>query len=174
MEVTMQLHRRPKDKTKNTGFPVRSSDGQLMSHPHFHILLEMEPGYFDPMKKTEWWVKEWQSDLGCDCGPTVYIRKIRPGSDKDFNKAILETVKYTVKPDDFGNGEHSAEWLYGITEQLHGLRSLAVGGSIAKLGSQKTLDNIEDNGSADEESQSGRLINLTWDNSAKSWQVRDC
>jgi hypothetical protein len=53
------------------------------------------------------------------------------------------------------------------------LRSLAVGGSLAKLGSQKTLDNIEDNGS-DEESQSGRLINLTWDNSANSWQVRDC
>jgi hypothetical protein len=54
------------------------------------------------------------------------------------------------------------------------LRSLAVGGSLAKLGSQKTLDNIEDNGSADQESQSGRLINLTWDNSANIWQVRDC
>ena len=73
------------------------------------------------------------------------------------------------------HGEHSAEWLYGITEQLHGLRSLAVGGSLAKLCSQKTLDKIEDNGSADnEQSQSGRLINLTWDNSANSWQVRDC
>jgi len=73
------------------------------------------------------------------------------------------------------HGEHSAEWLYGITEQLHGLRSLAVGGSLDKLGSQKTLDKIEENGSADnEQSQSGRLINLTWDNSANSWQVRDC
>jgi hypothetical protein len=37
IEVTMQLHRMPKDKKKNTGFPVRESDGQLMSHPHFHI-----------------------------------------------------------------------------------------------------------------------------------------
>jgi plasmid rolling circle replication initiator protein Rep len=46
----------------------------------------MEPGYFDHMKKTEWWVKEWQSALGCDYDPTVYIRKIRPGSDGDFNK----------------------------------------------------------------------------------------
>jgi hypothetical protein len=46
------------------------------------------------------------------------------------------------------HGEHSAEWLYGITEQLHGLRSLAVGGSLAKLCSQKTLDKIEDNGSS--------------------------
>ena len=171
----MQLQRMPNDKNKNTGLPVRGPDGQLMAHPHFHILLEMEPGYFDHMKKTEWWVKEQQSALGCDYDPRVYIRKIRPGSDGDFNKAILETVKYTVKPDDFGNGEHSAEWLYGITEQLHGLRSLAVGGSLAKLGSQKTLDKIEDNGSADnQESQSGRLINLTWDNSANSWQVRDC
>jgi plasmid rolling circle replication initiator protein Rep len=175
MEVTMQRQRMPEDKKKNTGLPVRSPDGQLMSHPHFHVLLEMEPGYFDNMKKTEWWVKEWQSALGCDYGPTVYIKKIRPGSDGDFNKAILETVKYTVKPDDFGNGEHSAEWLYGITEQLHGLRSLAVGGSIAKLCSQKTLNKIQDTGNDDnEESQSGRLIKLTWDDTANIWKVRDC
>jgi plasmid rolling circle replication initiator protein Rep len=63
MEVTMQLERMPKDKKKNTGLPVRSPDGQLMAHPHFHVLLEMEPGYFDNMKKTEWWVKEWQSHI---------------------------------------------------------------------------------------------------------------
>jgi plasmid rolling circle replication initiator protein Rep len=175
MEVTMQKQRMPEDKKKNTGLPVRSPDGQLMAHPHFHILLEMEPGYFDNMKKTEWWVKEWQSALGCDYGPTVYIRKIRPGSDGDFNKAILETVKYTVKPDDFGNGEHSAEWLYGITEQLHGLRSLAVGGSIAKLCSQKSLDKIQDTGNDDnEEFQSGRLLKLTWDDTANIWKVTDC
>ena len=175
MEVTMQRQRMPDDKKKNTGFPVRSPDGQLMSHPHFHVLLEMEPSYFDDMKKTEWWVKEWQSALGCDYGPTVHIKKIRPGSDGDFNKAILETVKYTVKPEDFGNGEHSAEWLYGITEQLHGLRSLAVGGSIAKLCSQKTLNKIQDTGNdGNEQSQSGRLLKLIWDDKANIWNVRDC
>ena len=175
MEITMQMQRTPNDKKKNTGLPVRAPDGQLMSHPHFHILLEMGPGYFDNMKKTEWWVKEWQSALDCDYGPTIYIRKIHPGNDGDFNKAILETVKYTVKPEDFGNGEHSAEWLYGITEQLHGLRSLAVGGSIAKLCSQKALDKINDTGSAgSEEAQSGRLIKLIWDDAANIWNVRNC
>jgi len=87
----------------------------------------------------------------------------------------VKTVKYTVKPDDFGNREHSPEWLYGITEQLHSLRSLAVGGSIAKLCSQKSLYKIQDTSNDDnEESQSGHLIKLTWDNTANIWNVRDC
>jgi hypothetical protein len=55
------------------------------------------------------------------------------------------------------------------------LRSLAVGGSIAKLCSQKALDKINDTGSAgSEEAQSGRLIKLIWDDAANIWNVRNC
>jgi hypothetical protein len=55
------------------------------------------------------------------------------------------------------------------------LRSLAVGGSIAKLCSQKSLDKIQDTGNDDnEEFQSGRLLKLTWDDTANIWKVRDC
>ena len=46
---------------------------------------------------------------------------------------------YRLKPDDFGNSEHSAEWLFGITEQLDGLRSLALGGTIGEICNQKEL-----------------------------------
>jgi hypothetical protein len=44
------------------------------------------------------------------------------------------------------NGEHSAEWLYGITDSYSVCGPLAVGGSIAKLCSQKSLDKIQDTG----------------------------
>jgi hypothetical protein len=72
---------------------------------------------------------------------------------------LYTSRKIYSQTEDFGNGEHSAEWLYGITEQLHGLRFLGVGGSISKLCSQKALDKIDDTGITDnDESQSGRLI----------------
>lgn len=173
MEVTMQRERLPGDKKKNTGPPVRSVDGQLMSHPHFHLLLEMEPGYFENnLKKTEWWVQEWQSALRCDYGPTVFIRRVRAGADGDFCKALLETAKYCCKPEDFGEHSDAAEWLYGITEQLHGLRSIRVGASFSKLLSQKELDKIDEECSSDEEhSQFGNLLNLSWNHIADKFDV---
>jgi plasmid rolling circle replication initiator protein Rep len=187
MEVTIQRQRMPWDTKKNTGPPVRSADGQLMAHPHFHILLEMEEDYFtNGFKKTEWFSGQWGSALKVDYNPIVHIKKIRAGSDGDFLKALLETCKYTVKPADFCDDvkepkmfnpqhqalankvffeakPHGAEWLYGITEQLDGLHSYATGGTIKKICSDKDLNKIDETGkSKDEESQSGRLIKATW------------
>jgi plasmid rolling circle replication initiator protein Rep len=187
MEVTIQRQRMPWDTKKNTGPPVRSADGQLMAHPHFHILLEMEEDYFtNGFKKTEWFSGQWGSVLKVDYNPIVHIKKIRAGSDGDFLKALLETCKYTVKPADFCDDvkepkmfnpqhqalankvffeakPHGAEWLYGITEQLDGLHSYATGGTIKKICSDKDLNKIDETGkSKDEESQSGRLIKATW------------
>lgn len=173
MEVTMQRQRLSGDKKKNTGPAVRSPDGQLMSHPHFHILLEMEPGYFENnLKKTEWWSSEWQSAIRCDYGPTVFIRKIRAGNDGDFSKALLETAKYCTKPEDFGEHPDAAEWLYGITEQLHGLRSIRVGASFSKLLSQKELDKIDiDCSDYEEHSQFGKLLTLSWNDISNRWDI---
>lgn len=195
-EVTMQRQRMPWDTKKNTGPPVRSEDGQLMAHPHFHILLDMEEDYFTrSFKKTEWFSTEWRSALKVDYNPIVHIRKIRAGSDGDFNKALLETCKYTVKPVDFVDDvkepkmfnqkhqslanevfsqakPHGADWLYGITEQLDGLRSYAVGGTIKKICNLEELEQIEDTGSSNnEQSQLGRLIRGVWNDTRKRF---DC
>jgi len=195
MEVTMQRQRMPWDTKKNTGPAVRSEDGQLMAHPHFHILLDMEDDYFTQgFKTTEWFSSQWRSVLKVDYNPIVHIRKIRAGSDGDFTKALLETCKYTVKPADFADDDkqpkmfnpkyqrfadkifsqakpHGAEWLYGITEQLDGLHSYALGGTIKKICSQEDLDQIDDTGkSKNEQSQFGKLIYGSWNYAKRIWK----
>lgn len=171
MEVTMQYDRLPGDKKKSSGAPTRSPDGELMCHPHFHILMEVKDTYFlSGFKTHDWFVEQWQSALNVDYSPSVSIKKVDLHQyDGVFEKALLETVKYTTKPADFAD---NADWLYGITEQLHGLRSLAVGGTIAKICSQKELDEIEDTGRAsDEVSQVGKLLSLNWNDVKKVWDV---
>jgi hypothetical protein len=173
MEVTMERECLLGDKNKNTGPPIRSADGQLKAHPHFHCLLRMKDGYFtDDFKKVMWWVEQWQSALGVDYGPSVSIRKVRPDKDQDFAKALLETIKYTVKPSDFGFYPESSEWLLGITEQLHRLRSLSIGGSFSEICSQKELDKIEDTcGSSEEIAQTGTTLKLSWNDRARNYDV---
>lgn len=172
MEVTRQMERRPGDKTKNSGQPIRSPDGQLMAHPHFHVLCEMKDGYFqnDQFKDKAWWIEQWASALRIDYLPSVAIKRIG-STDGNFSKAVLETAKYSVKPEEFID---CPDWLYGITEQLHGLRSLRVGGSFAKILNQKELDKIDDSCSAEEEhSQMGELLHLSWNDSKNLYDVFD-
>ena len=165
MEVTIQ-----RDKT---GAPVRSLDGELMAHPHFHILLEFREGYFEEgFKAKSWWIEQWQSALGVDYLPSVDIRKIRP-IEGDISKGVLEVLKYTVKPSDFCGFSESAEWLYGLTEQLHGLRSLRLGGTFAKLCSQKELDAVDDLSTEGLQSQTGNLVQLSWNHMKNYWDVNE-
>lgn len=173
MEVTMQRELVGK---KNTGQPVRSSSGQLMVHPHFHCLLQMKDGYFtEDFKSKDWWIDEWQSALKVDYRPSVAVRKVKPTSDSDFAKALLETIKYTVKPSEFGYFFEAPELLYGFTEQLHRLRSLSIGGIFSKLCSQADLDKIEDSCTTEEEkSQVGDLLRLVWNDSRNVYDVEEC
>jgi len=172
MEVTQQLERRSGDKTKNSGQPVRSADGQFMAHPHFHILCEMEDEYFqnDQYKDKAWWIQQWASALRVDYLPSLSIKRIK-STDGNFGKAILETAKYSVKPEEFID---CPDWLYGITEQLHRLRSLRVGGDFSKILNQKELDKIDDSCFGDEEhSQMGDLLRFSWNDSKNVWDVFD-
>ena len=170
MEVTMQ---RDRSVGKSCAAVVRSSDGELMCHPHFHVLMQMDDDYFAKGIKTkDWWIDEWQSALRVDYRPSISIRKVRAVEGGDFGKAVLETLKYTVKPGDFSDYPESAEWLYGITEQLHGLRALRVGGSFSKLCSQKELDKIDDECACEDQTlQDGSLLLLKWNHVRSFWDV---
>jgi plasmid rolling circle replication initiator protein Rep len=163
MEVTIQ-------RDKN-GAAVRSPEGELMAHPHFHILLEFRDGYFEEgFKDKNWWILQWQSSLGVDYLPSVDIRKIRP-IEGDISKGVLEVLKYTVKPSDFCGYPESAEWLYGLTEQLHRLRSLRSGGTFAKLCPQEELDAVDDLSTEGLHSQCGDLLLLSWNHIKNYWDV---
>jgi len=192
MEVTMQRDRLPGDKKKNTGPPTRSPDGQLMAHPHFHIVLELEDGFDIHLKENKvWLVDEWTSALRSDYRPSISCDKIRP-TNGSFAEALLETCKYTVKPGDFSDAPGSkstkksqsshlvlpkpygAEWLYGITEQLHGLRAVRLGGTFAKICSQEQLDEIDELSSDDDVSQAGDLLRLVWNDLRSKWDINEC
>jgi hypothetical protein len=70
---------------------------------------------------------------------------------------------------------HGAEWLYGITEQLHGLRAIRLGGTFAKICSQEELDRIDDFVQASNEfSQTGNLIRLLWNDVKNKWDIQEC
>jgi plasmid rolling circle replication initiator protein Rep len=191
LEVTMQRERMPWDKKKNTGPPVRSDSGELMAHPHFHIVLHTESGFDKHLKDKQWLVDLWTQSLRSDYRPSISIDKIRPRNG-DFEKSLLETCKYTTKPGDFADDDpsthapkkgyeplsiyvpHGADWLYGITEQLHNLRAVRLGGTFAEICPQSVLDKIDDSCETENaESQLGRLIRLMWNDSFCKFRVVD-
>jgi len=68
---------------------------------------------------------------------------------------------------------HGAEWLYGITEQLHNLRAYRLGGAFAKILSQEEIDRIDDSvGDNNEQSQIGNLIRLVWNDTRNKYDVK--
>ena len=84
--------------------PAVSGGGQVMAHPHFHVLLLVKPSYFtrDYVKHSEW-QKQWQMALRADYAPVVDVRTAKSKSGKsktcidDAKSAVLEAAKYTSK-----------------------------------------------------------------------------
>jgi plasmid rolling circle replication initiator protein Rep len=106
-------------------------------HPHFHVLLMVSPGYFgrnylDHQKWTELWAKS----LRVDYVPVLDIRAVKSltGVDNEMFGAVMETIKYSVKPSDLVSGgtngdiEAAKKWLVELTTQLYKTKSIATGG----------------------------------------------
>ena len=88
-------------------------------------------GYFDSsggyLNQSEW-SNLWQSALKINYTPIVNVKIVKPklGVEGDgIAAAVCETLKYSVKPDDLVSDRN---WLLGLTEQLHKVRAVAVGG----------------------------------------------
>jgi plasmid rolling circle replication initiator protein Rep len=81
-------------------------------HPHFHVIIAVDKGYFVDSRKylsNEKWTSLWKHCMAIDYAPIVDIRKIKPPGDADntgepfsirYAKAVAEVAKYTVKVDD--------------------------------------------------------------------------
>lgn len=108
-----------------------------LAHPHFHCLLMVPPSYFgvNYVKQAEW-TELWKKSLRAEYTPVVNVKAIKPKksaqieNSKEFLEAaliagILETLKYSVKPDDLA---FSPEWLAELTNQLHKTRAISVSG----------------------------------------------
>lgn len=133
-EVTRPKDIRDKDKKYKRICPIT---GNTHAHPHFHIMLLVRPSYFAKNYiKQERWGELWQSVLRVDYQPLVDIRTVKPNKKKGqteedaIKSAVMETLKYSVKPDDMiGDGSKRAnDWFYELTKQTFKLRFVSSGG----------------------------------------------
>jgi plasmid rolling circle replication initiator protein Rep len=131
LEVTKETDTYDK-KTKQLIHKARPN----YAHPHFHILLALKPSYFVGRNylSTEKWSELWQDSLKVDYKPVCDIRIVKASkfdsneTDSDIDgikAAIVEVIKYTVKPSDM---VHSGDFLTALVEQLHKLRAVTFGG----------------------------------------------
>jgi plasmid rolling circle replication initiator protein Rep len=131
---------------------TRGQDG--LAHPHFHCLLMVKSSYFKKhYVKHERWVELWQECARLDYRPSVRIQvvKSKPGKGRSsiespLRRAIYETLKYSVKPEDMLD----RDWLLELTKQVHRLRFIASGGALRDV-LRETEESNEDLLLADED-----------------------
>lgn len=110
---------------------TRGADGS--AHPHFHVLMFVKTSYFNQgyIKQSDWRAY-WQSCLKASYLPVVNVKTVKPKAEQGdpqqaMRVAIMETLKYGVKPDDL---VADGPWLYELTQQLHKTRAVSVGGEL--------------------------------------------
>ena len=130
---------RPKKKKKKKSDPdvICPVFGNTHAHPHFHVMLFVKPSYFSTgYISQQKWSDLWRDVLRVDYQPIVDIRTVKPNKKKGqteedaIKSAVMETLKYAVKPDDMvGDGSKKAnDWFYELTRQTFKLRFVASGG----------------------------------------------
>jgi plasmid rolling circle replication initiator protein Rep len=188
---------------KRTNFPAigwlksvevtRGQDGS--AHPHFHILLMVNPSYFTHGYISHAkWVEMWRECLKVDYNPMVNVKTVKNRRKKitvesiknvdidvnttvnddkfsDIISGVLEVIKYSVKPSDL-----TGDWLIELTRQLHKTRSISLGGIIKEYLSEDEPEDLinadlEDNTDLDDEDYN--LI-FEWVNIIRKYAYKEC
>lgn len=112
---------------------TRGKDGS--AHPHYHCLFLVRPSFFgnDYVKNSKF-RELWQKALCVNYLPITHVTAVK-GQSPD--KAVLETLKYSTKPDDFFEDN---DWFLKLTQQTHKLRFVSTGGILK--GCLKSEDQI--------------------------------
>ena len=169
---SVEVTRNPKDGT---------------AHPHFHCLLMVASNYFGRnYVNQKQWRDAWQQSLRVEYEPSVNIKVVKEqngssqngssqngssiSDDNSIAKAICETLKYSVKPDDLAV---SSEWLEELTRQLHKTRAVSVGGILRKYLKEDSDDDdlvhIEEENGTDSEMEESILFG--WRESIKRYAL---
>lgn len=114
-------------------------------HPHFHVLIAVNPSYFTDRTylNYERWRQLWREAARLDYDPQVDVRRMKGLSPKD----LAELAKYTAKsgeyilPDDW---ELTVDTVRTLDAALSHRRFLAFGGCIAEARRKLALDDAED------------------------------
>lgn len=108
---------------------TKSKDGK--AHPHFHIILAVEPKFFGrSFIKTSEWAEMWQGCLKVNYLPVCDARKIKVENGNLDSRAIIETLKYTTKVETLVEDK---DWFLELTRQLERKRFLDTGGIFKNL-----------------------------------------
>ena len=153
------------------------------AHPHFHCLLMVIPSYFSGktyLSKATW-AELWKESMQIDYDPIVDIRVVKPKKDgtQETLDAILDTIKYSVKPSDLigdnrkGIQEKDREWLIELTTQLHKTRAVATGGILKEylkdLENDEPVDLIHVNEDGEQEDATGISVIFDWQQKCKKY-----
>jgi plasmid rolling circle replication initiator protein Rep len=123
---------------------TREKGAKDVFHPHFHILLVVEPSYFNPRYdkyiKTSGWSEMWKKALGVSYSPVCDVKIVRQNKNetKDANASVVaEMCKYPMKDTDIESVEDFEE----LTNQLKNIRNINAGGILKGiLKSEKEID----------------------------------
>lgn len=148
------------------------------AHPHFHILLALPPSYFMGRNylSTAKWSALWQNALRADYLPVCDVRIVKAKKTDDnensndldgIKAAIVETIKYTVKPSDM---VQDSGFLLALVDQLHKIRAVSLGG-IFKEYLQEVDDEEATDGEEQEEKEEISGIRFGWRSFAKRYQL---
>ena len=153
---------------------TRGEDGS--AHPHFHILLMVEPKYFGGNYiNQKGWVAMWRKALRVDYDPTAHVQAVKVlGDSGSITDAVKEVVKYTVKSEDLIAED---EWLIELTKQLHKTRAISLGGVLKKYLSEDDATNKEMLMGDDSVTNLDQLVNphymANWDKSDSRYVIKD-
>jgi hypothetical protein len=98
----------------------------------------VRPSYFThSYVKHERWVELWQECARLDYRPSVRIEAVKSkpgrrkssGTESPLRRAVSETLKYSVKPEDLTD----KDWLLELTRQVFKLRFIASGGVLKDI-----------------------------------------
>lgn len=127
---------------------TRGWDGT--AHPHFHCLMLVPAGYFSKgyIAQAEW-TTLWQSCLKVDYTPIVNVKTVKGKKDtlnatgeaskEAMARAVCETLKYSVKPNDL---LADPEWLGELTKQLQKTRAISIGGCLKEFFSEDEPEDL--------------------------------
>lgn len=162
---------------------TRAADGS--AHPHFHCLLMVPPSYFTGAKylSQEAWGDLWQRVCRSNYKPMIHVKKVRPKKGtSDLDAAILETLKYSVKPSDMigesdGNpNDKDREWLLELTSQLHKTRAIATGGILKeylKVLEEEPVDLVHIEEDTEVQVEDAPIVCTDWHTDKRQYLVTD-
>lgn len=131
--------------THNTDRKSKSYDTY---HPHIHMILAVNKSYFTSRDyiNQKRFRELWQESLGIDYEPMVNVKRFKASNQKEIEKSLAETSKYTVEKDDFlleDDYEMTDKTVATLDKALAYRRLVAWGGVLKKIHKELNLDDAE-------------------------------